>query len=161
MNFNIKPLTFALLFLPFLAFAQSDYLNFKSAEGAFSIDLPTKPRTSILQKDIPFEEWTETIPLYIFQSTDLANSSSYVVRYNEVSTRGMILDFNEAFANQIQALKNIWGEPTVLPKNANQGKFPAQRLVFKVKNIEVFVKIILRGKRMYLLMAEVSSSTKN
>ncbi|MFT6359509.1 MAG: hypothetical protein ACJAYJ_003741, partial [Saprospiraceae bacterium] len=42
-----------------------------------------------------------------------------------------------------------------------QGKFPAQRLVFKVKNIEVFVKIILRGKRMYLLMAEVSSSTKN
>ena len=160
MNFHIKPFTLVLVFLPFLAIAQSDYINFKSVEGAFSVDLPSKPAKKYLTRQIPLEEIMETLPLHIFQSTDVKNNVSYLVRYHDMTIRGIIFDFDTVIEEQIGALQEIWGKPTVTAKKTEEDGFPAQRLVFKVKNIDVFVKIILRGKRMYLLMAEVASKNK-
>lgn len=161
MNFNIKSFTFLLIFFPLLAVAQSDYINFKSVEGAFSVDFSVKPKEVIIQKEIPFEEMLEMVTLHAFQSTDLKNNFSNIVRYHDVSTRGLILDLDKTFDKQIESIKGIWGNPSVPPKKIDHEGFPARRLVFKVKDVEVFIKIIIRGKRLYWLMSEVSPRTKD
>ena len=122
--------------------------------GAYSVEVPGKIQDRSQTSENPNGDKDSPYIINIFSAEDKANKTVYLLRYNDQPV-GYYLDEKESyydyFDNYFKENGTFLKEPQDIMVDGNEGK--KYELLFSDK-FHTVAKLILRGNRTYLLMAQ-------
>ncbi len=132
----------------------TDWIDFTSEKGAFSIDFPGKPKDISRKVDTGIEGVEEKYLLNMYMVSDIKKGHNYIVRYNDLPI-GYRIEFTETFYESIsQTLLNrakLIGEPKDITYNGYSGREYELLINDEYHSI---CKVFFRGNRTYLLLSQ-------
>lgn len=132
----------------------SVWQNHTDRMGAYSVEVPGKIHDRSQTSDNPNGDKDSPYIINIFSAEDKANKAVYLLRYNDQPV-GYYLDEKESyfdyFDNYFKENGTFLKEPQDIMIDGNEGK--KYELLFSDK-FHTVAKLILRGNRTYLLMAQ-------
>ncbi|MEM9821364.1 MAG: TraB/GumN family protein, partial [Bacteroidota bacterium] len=140
----------------FLDFPKDKMHTLTEPEGAFEIQLPTKARYRIAQKNVVYGNGLEgDINLHSYVAVDPKTEFSYLVRYNNYSPGIIISNPEEVLESSVNTFKTLWGDEQAAAKKITVEGFPGLDIMIDRGEVWVYLRHIIRGNRMYLIMAAV------
>ena len=134
--------------------APSVWQSHTDALGAYSVQIPDKISDRSQTKENPDGNEASPYIINIFSSEDKANNTIYLLRYNDQPV-GYYLDeieeYYSYFDNYFKENGSFLKEPEDILMDGNEGR--KYELLFSDK-YHTIAKILLRGNRTYLLMAQ-------
>lgn len=142
-----------------LGVSETQWVDFKNVEGAFSIKLPAQPDP--IHKEIPNPTYPDYPPyfIYMYSAVDQHNMVNYLIRYSDFPAGMYLADKSTVFEASIKDLQSkgeMVGEPTVIFNNGFEGR--SVQLILNEMLMEV--QLFLRGNRTYLLLRQNTQGTE-
>ena len=127
--------------------------------GAFSVNLPGEPVDMSRDAPNPMDEDGEPYHLNMFTASDEKKENLYLVRYNDMPN-GYYLNDREAGFSSIE--DNLEGKAVLVgePKEIKLGNIEGREIEVQVQGkYHAFMRIYIRGNRIYVLMAQKMNTT--
>ncbi len=134
--------------------ANTDWIDFTSKKGAFSIDLPGTPKDISRKVDTGLEGVEEKYFLNMYMASDIEKGHNYIVRYNDLPMGYRIQfaeDFYESISKTLLNSAKLVGEPKEITYNGYSGR--EYELIINDKHHSI-CKVFFRGNRTYLLLSQ-------
>ncbi len=141
-----------ILLMSFSLIQAQNWIKFNNHDGAFSVQLPTKPNDLTKDVEVEFEEMNK-VKVHIYTSLDEKAKMNYLVAYNDYPLGYIVEDKEETLNQLIDQIKEeneiISIEDIML--DGNTGK----KVILKLqKNYFSEMVVYARGNRIYKLIAQ-------
>lgn len=128
-------------------------------EGAFSINLPGKPKSFSREAPNPLDPEGEPYFLNMYSVVDKANNDNYLFRYNDLP-KGYYMDNPEGsfqfMSEHISSNGTAVSEPKIIYLNGYEGR---EYEVLINDKYHSFIRVYIRGNRTYLLLQQKLNET--
>ncbi|WP_179338544.1 TraB/GumN family protein [Winogradskyella ludwigii] len=138
----------------------SNWQEFKSEQGAFSVDIPVEAKDISREYPNPLDPEGEPYFMNLYMATDNTNKNNYLIRYNDMPSGYYLQDTEEAFKGTETSLTQtakLISEPKIIYLDGFEGREYELLLADKYHSI---ARVYFRGNRTYLLLAQKLSETE-
>ena len=124
--------------------------------GAFEIQLPARAKHRWIKKNVDYSNGMNgEVHLHSYISVDPVDEYSYLVRYNNYSSGIVIRDPEDILTSSVNTFKALWQNETAVAKDVELDGYPGKDILIDRGEAWVYLRHILRGNRLYLMMAAV------
>jgi len=142
-----------------IEFLESKWKKYESEQGAFSVELPTKPAKRRVSVKNEFEGREDgQIVVKSLLAKDPVKSTTYVVRYSNMDEWSRIADSKEWLMSSLNILKEQLGNPKMTLDSLNYKGCFTYSAKFELQNSFFDVYFFNRGNRGMLLGIEYSKT---
>ncbi len=130
-----------------------DWMDYQHGMGAFSVRLPSQPKLTVNNVQYPGAEGVE-VPIYIFMAIDMANSSNYLIAYNDFPIGYYLEDQSMVLNAGIEELTQAHPKMSEVDTIWRQGIEGREVDVMLQNRFYCKLQLFTRGNRIYKVMKQ-------
>ena len=135
---------------------QDSWVKLTHEIGAFQVELPEEPDYRFIHTPITFEDGSlGNYYLHLYSTRDPETDIGYYVRYNNFPINRTINDVDQILDANFIAFEKYFGIPITAIQSTIVNGYPARSAIFVANGKEIWLDLVLRANRMYLLIMEI------
>ncbi|MCH2083727.1 MAG: TraB/GumN family protein [Saprospiraceae bacterium] len=140
---------------------KESWIAYNNPIGGFSVDLPQNPQYKFIQQAVDFSDgMIRDYHLHLYTAGDRQTGVIFYVRYNNFPINRTVGNGEAVLDESMTSLYHSFTPPITKPEKTTFKGYPCRSAIFVTKGKEIWVKLVLRGNRMYLLMVESTFGNK-